>query len=79
MVFGKADGGQVAPFAIIVEQFVGPRIINLENEQIVQRLRLPKDDIQLAIQTCDIRFSDGLKLFCMEKNKAKLFTLMFST
>ncbi len=45
MVFGGVNGNQIAPYAIIVEQFVGPRIINLENEQVVQRLRLPKDDI----------------------------------
>ena len=44
-----ATFGGSAPYIVTVEQFVGPRIYNTDNGQIVQRLRIGQNEAQMSM------------------------------
>lgn len=74
---GEFLGGS-APYAFVIEQFVGPRLINIDNEQIVQRLRVDQEDVQLNMHLCNGIFIDGMKVLFLDKTKLKLASLLYS-
>jgi hypothetical protein len=51
--------------------------MNIENESVVQRLRVNKDDIDRVFQVIDGSFQDGLKTLAVDKTKVKMTTLPF--